>query len=146
MMAELRHGPIEYTLVAYPGERPDPAVVQAITDLIEEGAVRLIDAVIIARGEDGTVEVTEVEDLSDEFGFGTVELEASGITPGEDLAYFAESVEPGTSAALLVVELLWARKLASALDASGGAVIASERIPAALVDETFDLAESASAE
>ncbi|UFS57935.1 DUF6325 family protein [Subtercola endophyticus] len=133
-MADFEFGPVEMFLIGFEGERPGPAVVEAIADLIEGGLVRLLDLTFITRNELGDVSTVEIEDVSDEYGFGTVELEATGLAADEDIAEFAELVPPGSSAALLVVELVFAKNLASKLAQSGGAVIASERIPAPIVN------------
>ena len=90
---------------------------------------------MISRTIEGDIETIEVEDSTNAYGLEDAELDLSGLAADEDIEYFAESLEPGTSAELLVVELLWAKKLASRLAASGGVVLASERIPAPIVNE-----------
>src|ERR1700712_3580755 len=109
MMADFEYGPVEMLLIGFEGERPGPAVVEAIADLIEGGLVRLLDLTFISRNELGEVSTIEIEDVSDEYGFGGVELEATGLAADEDIAEFAESIPFGTSAALVVVELVWAK-------------------------------------
>lgn len=133
-MADFEYGPVEMLLIGFEGARPGPAVVEAIADLIEGGLVRLLDLTFISRDELGEVTTIEIEDVSDEYGFGGVELEATGLAADEDIAEFAEQVPPGTSAALVVVELVWAKNLASKLAQSNGAVLAFERIPAPIVN------------
>ena len=58
----------------------------------------------------------------------------AGLAGMEDIEALAEQVPPGTSAAILVVELLWAKAFAAALYDAGGAVIAREGIPAPVVN------------
>lgn len=134
-MSDLEYGPVEFVLVGFQGEAPDPGVVDAVRELVHEGAVRIIDALVISRTIEGDIETIEVEDSTNAYGLEDAELDLSGLAADEDIEYFAESLEPGTSAELLVVELLWAKKLASRLAASGGVVLASERIPAPIVNE-----------
>ncbi|WP_307852456.1 DUF6325 family protein [Glaciihabitans sp. dw_435] len=76
----------------------------------------------------------DVEDVSDEYGFGTVELEASGLASDNDIHELAEELPLGTAAALLVVELLWAKNLANRIADAGGFVVHTDRIPAPLVN------------
>ncbi|MCS0499608.1 DUF6325 family protein [Protaetiibacter mangrovi] len=140
-MTEFRYGPVELYLVGFEGDRPDPGVVQALVDLLEGGLVRLLDFTIISRGEDGEVTVVEIEDETEEYGFGTIELEAVGIAGDEDIAEFAEHIPPGASAALIALELSYARTLAQKLDASGGVVLRTERIPAPIVNAIVDAVE-----
>jgi uncharacterized membrane protein len=134
-MSELEYGPVEFVLVGFQGDAPDAGVVEAVRELVADGAVRIIDALLITRTIEGDVETIEVEDSTDAYGLDGADLDLAGLAADEDIEYFAEGLEPGTSAELLVVELLWAKKLASRLAASGGAVIASERVPAPVVND-----------
>ena len=52
----------------------------------------------------------------------------------------------GGSAAVVALELVYARKLASALAASGGVVLSAERIPAPVVNALVDAIEEEVAE
>ncbi len=125
-MAEFEYGPVELHLIGFEGDRPDPSVIEAIVDLIQAGIVRLLDFTIVSKSEDGEVTVTEIEDETEEYGFGGVEL--------------AELIPPGSSAALVALELLWARRLAERFAASGSVILRSERIPAPIVNEVLALA------
>ena len=140
-MADFKYGPVELYLVGFEGERPSPGVFGALADLIEAGLVRLLDFVIISKSEDGDLDVIEIEDEDDDFGLGDLELAARGSRASEDIDEFAELIPPGASAALVVLELLYARHLASKVAASGGVVLRSERIPAPIVNAVFDAAE-----
>jgi hypothetical protein len=141
-MTDLRYGPVEILLVGFGSDRPSPELVTALTDTLQTEAVRLIDIVFISRDADGVVTAQEIDDVSDEYGFGRIELEASGLAGGEDLDELAEQVPPGTSAAVVVLEHVWARRLGSALAASGGEVLAAERIPAPAVNDLLTELES----
>ncbi len=138
-MSEYRYGPVELHLVGFQGERPDPGVVQALSDLLESGLLRLLDIVLISRDDDGAVSVTEVDDASDLFG--DLVLDAVGLAGEEDVAEFAEFVPPGASAALFVLELTYARTLANRLGDSGAVLLRSERIPAPIVNAIVDAIE-----
>jgi hypothetical protein len=140
-MTEFEYGPVELYLVGFAGDRPDPGTLEAIGELIEGGEIRLLDLLVISRHEDGAVFVTEWEDVSEEYGFGTVELEAIGLVADEDAKELAEGIPPGTSGALLAVELLWAKRLASRFAESGGVVLQTERIPAPVVNAALAEAE-----
>ena len=140
-MADFEYGPVDLYLVGFEGDGPDPGTLEAIGELIEGGEIRLLDFLVISRAEDGAVTVTEFEDVSDEYGFGTVELEAIGLVADEDAQELAQGIPPGTSGALLAVELLWAKRLASKFAASGGIVLQTERIPAPVVNAALAEAE-----
>lgn len=133
-MADFEYGPVEILVVGFEGERPDPATLDAIADLVEAGDIRLLDAVFVSRDEAGNLEAVEVEDLGDEVDITEIELEASGLVGEDDYADLAEVIPPGTSAALLAVELVWAKRLASRFAESGGVMLHAERIPAPVVN------------
>ncbi|WP_396657625.1 DUF6325 family protein [Microbacterium sp.] len=145
-MAEFRYGPVELYLVGFEGERPAPAVVDALAGLLESGLMRLLDFIIISRSEDGEVTVVEVEEDADEYGLGDLELAAIGIAGDEDIDELAELVPPGQSAALVVLEMAYARDLAEKIAASGAEVLSVERIPAPVVNAIVDAVDEVEAE
>ena len=133
-MTEFDYGPVELLLVAFPDGGPTPAVLDAISELIESETIRLLDLVVVSRSSTGEVTAVDIEDVGDEYGFGTVELEASGLASDDDIRELAEDLPLGSSAALLVVEMLWAKKLANRMSQAGGFVVHTDRIPALVVN------------
>jgi hypothetical protein len=142
-MAEFEYGPVDIYVVSFEGSRPDDATLSALGDLMVSDQVRLLDLLIVARGEDGEITVREFEEFRDEFGFTVLELEATGAIGDEDVEELAELIPPGTAGAMMALELLFAKKLASAFAASGGEVLQVERIPASVVNEVFAAAANA---
>jgi len=110
---------------------------EAPTDRVGLGSsVTVLDLVFVSKGADGTVRAVEIqEDADDAFGFGVVDLDVTGLTSSDDLDAVGEMLEPGTSAAVIVVEHTWARGFASAVMGAGGRVLMNERIPATVVNE-----------
>lgn len=137
-MTDFRFGPVELYLVGFSGDGLDPGTIAAFTRLIDAGVVKLLDLVIVSRDADGVLNIVEVEDDADRFGFGDVELSVTGIAGDADIQELAALVPPGSSAALLTLELAFARELAEQLAASGGVVLATERIPAPVVNALTD--------
>lgn len=137
-MAQFTYGPVEFYLVGLEGGRPSPDVIGALAELIEGGVVRLLDFVIVAKSADGEITVTEIDDETDEYGFGSIEFAEIGLAGDEDIEQFAELIEPGAAAALVVLELAWAQRLAEKVAASGAEVLAVERIPAPVVNALVD--------
>ncbi|MBW9109411.1 hypothetical protein JNB63_07550 [Microbacterium trichothecenolyticum] len=130
-MTTFDYGPIEFYAIGFEGDRPGPAVLQAIDDLVAAGTVNVLDLVFARRSPEGEIEVLELSDTIDD---GAPALDLAGLAGQEDILYLAENLEPGSSAAILVVELLWAKSFAAALYDAGGAVIAREGIPAPIVN------------
>ena len=130
-MTTFDYGPIEFYAIGFEGDRPGPAVLQAIDDLVAAGTVNVLDLVFARRSPEGEIEVLELSDTVDD---GAPALDLAGLAGQDDILYLAENLEPGSSAAILVIELLWAKSFAAALYDAGGAVIAREGIPAPIVN------------
>ncbi|MEU1971787.1 DUF6325 family protein [Microbacterium sp. NPDC019599] len=138
-MADFRYGPVELFLLGLEGEKPDPAFISSLVELVEGGIVRVLDFVLVSKSEDGEVSIVEIEEDSDDYG--ALDLVLSGITGDEDIDALGELVPAGGSAAVVAIELVYARKLAESLAASGGVVLSSERIPAPIVNALVDAIE-----
>ncbi|MEO8906594.1 MAG: DUF6325 family protein [Microbacteriaceae bacterium] len=133
-MADFNYGPAEFIVAAFDEPRPGPALVKAILDLVDSDTIRVLDLLFVSRSAQGEVTVVELEEVADEYGFGTLELEASGIAGSEDVEEIAELLDLGTSGAILVLEHTWARVLASTFFEAGGRILQTERIPAPVVN------------
>ncbi|WP_241740115.1 DUF6325 family protein [Microbacterium invictum] len=132
MMTNFDYGPIEFYTIGFDGDRPGPAVLQAIDDLVDSGTVNLLDLVFATRAPDGELTVVELSDTTDDAGVPALDL--MGLAGLDDIELLAENVPPGRSAAILVVELLWAKAFASALFDAGGSVINRAGVPAPIVN------------
>ncbi|MET0673579.1 MAG: DUF6325 family protein [Microbacterium pygmaeum] len=131
-MTTFDYGPIELYAIGFDGDRPGPAILQAVDDLVASGTVNVLDLVFVTRSLDGELSILELSDTSDDAGVPALDL--AGLAGEDDIAALAEGVTPGSSAAVLVVELLWAKAFAGALYDAGGAVLAREGIPAPIVN------------
>ncbi len=131
-MEDLEYGPVELILAAFTGEEPSTGVLGALADLADAGTIRLIDLVHVSRSEDGTVTFAEFDDRG--IDLGAIDLPAAGLASGDDVQELGSQLAPGSSALLLVVELLWAKKLASRLVEADGFVVDWTRIPAPVVN------------
>lgn len=136
-MAEFEYGPVDIYLIGFPGSRLDDDTLAALGELMVSDSVRLLDMLIVSRGDDGELSVREFEEFRDEYGLTVVELEASGLLGDEDVDELGTAIEPGMSGALLALELVFAKRLASSFAAAGGEVLQVERIPAQVVNEVL---------
>lgn len=133
-MAQFEFGPVDISVVSFAGDRPDDATIAAIEELIESGEIAVLDLLFVSRALNGDLTVTEFEDVGEEWGFTRIELPASGVIGDDDVDDLVSMIEPGRSAAVIAIELVFAKRLASKLAESGGLVLHSERIPAAVVN------------
>jgi hypothetical protein len=96
---------------------------------VDAGMIRILDLAVISKDEDGTVDLAEFDEESGFEDFVAVDGEIGGLISQEDADYAGEVLEPGTSAALLVLEDPWARPLFDALRASGVVLLEGGRVP-----------------
>ena len=125
-------GPVDYLIVAFPGNQFRGEIAPAIADLVEAGTIRVIDIAFVGKSSEGDVVSFELSDLDPDVRAG---LENAGLaTEGglfneEDLMSVAEGLEPNSSAALLVWENLWAARVAQAMRNAGGILVDFQRVP-----------------
>ena len=140
-MKEFRFGPVEFYLVAFDGDRPDPATFAALTDLVAGGVVRVLDFVLVTRTANGDLDILELDEGDELLILEGVEPIVARLASEDDILALAEVVPPGRSAAVVVLELLFARTLAQDVAAAGGQVLRTERVPAPVVNAVMDILE-----
>jgi hypothetical protein len=124
-------GPVEYLIVAFPGNQFRGEIAPALADVVEAGTIRIIDIAFVGKDESGDIAAFELSDLDPEVREGLENLGAtsSGLFNEEDLMAAAEELDPNSSAALLVWENLWAKPVADAMRNAGGELYDYDRIP-----------------
>jgi hypothetical protein len=124
-------GPVEYMIVAFPGNRFKGEIVPALQDLVDSETVRIIDLAFVTKDESGEVAGFELSDLDEEVrtALENVGAESGGLFNDDDLLAAAEELEPNSSAALLVWEDLWAARLTDSIRNAGGELFDLGRIP-----------------
>ena len=135
-------GPIDYLVVEWPDRQPRGEAAPLLADLVDRGLIRVIDLAFIAKGEDGSVTMLDIAALADDSDdFGELVGASSGLLSEEDAKEAATALDPGTSAAVLVYENVWAAPFAVALRRSGAQLVANGRIPVQAVLAALDAAE-----
>lgn len=129
-------GPVEIAVLAFPGSRFRGEIIPAIAELVDDGIVSILDLVVVTKDGDGTLTVIELTDLDEEeqAAFDDLEGDVGGLLSDEDLAVAAEVLEPGSTAAVVVWENTWARRLVAAIANAGGQLVAHDRIDAESVN------------
>ena len=125
-------GPVEYMVVAFPGNQFKGEILPAIAEQVEKGTIRIIDLAFVSKDADGNVTALEVSDLDSEIGQALHALlgdEKGGLLNDEDIMAVAEEMEPNFSAGLLVWEDVWATKIKNAIIDAGGELWDLERVP-----------------
>ncbi|MFD8636462.1 DUF6325 family protein [Streptomyces sp. NPDC059533] len=132
-------GPVEYVVIAFPGNRFSGEIAPELKALVASGTVRILDLTFVKKDADGAVTYIELDALEpDEASvFEDIEGEIGGLFSHEDLELIAEDLVPNSSAAMLVWENTWAAGITSAIRRAGGELVAHERIPAAVVEQAY---------
>ena len=132
-------GPIDFVVVEWTGKQPTGEAAPILLDLVDRGLIRVLDIAFIAKDDDGKVAGLEISDLGEQVeDLKVFEGASSGLLSDDDLAEAGNTIEPGTSAALLVYENRWAAPFASAVRRSGGQLVAGGRIPVQAVMAALD--------
>jgi hypothetical protein len=115
--------------------------------LVQKEIVRVIDLVIILKDQAGATQVLEIEELAPDLlaAFDPLEIKISGIIQVEDIEVIAAAMEDNTTAALLLIENLWAIKFGEAVVRSSGRMVMYDRIPFEVVNETLEIFAQAEA-
>ena len=134
-------GAIDYLAFEFDNEKLKGEILPELLDLVQKKIVRVIDMVIIKVYEDGRYEALEIEQLGpDLLGvFNPLELEISGLIQVEDIKMIAGEMTANTTAALLLVENMWSIRFGEAVLRADGRVVAHERIPFEVVNETLEI-------
>lgn len=166
-------GPVQMLVVSFDQPHFTGEVLEEFNRLRENDIIRLIDALAVQRNLDGTIvalkwsdlSIEEAEDLGATVGAllglglageeGMVAGAIAGMEAGSDghlidddeLWNVADSISPGSAAAIVLLEHVWAAPLRSAIARAGGVPVSDEWIhPLDLVDiGLLDAAEVESA-
>ena len=124
-------GPVDFLIVEFPAGAQNFTGEGAVelVRLHDAGIIRIMDLLILQKGEDGTVMAQELGDLDELGEFARLETELVQTLAEEDVDHLAAAMDPGSVAGVLVYENLWAAPFASAMRRAGGQLIANGRIP-----------------
>ena len=99
--------------------------------------MRLIDVAVVSKDREGAISILETQELGPEVAsaFRALTGAVSGLLSEADLQELAQELAPGTTAAALLFEHVWATRFAVAVRAASGELVLSERIPNAVMVE-----------
>ena len=124
-------GPVDFMVVAFPGNEFKGEIAPALADLVEAGTIRIIDLAFVGKSESGDIVAFELTDIDPKVreGFETAGIEIQGLFNEDDLMLIGERLEPNMSAAMLVWENVWARSVAQKMRDAGGVLLDFQRLP-----------------
>jgi hypothetical protein len=124
-------GPVDYLIVEFPAGRQDftGEGAEELIRLHDAGIIRVMDILILVKDEDGSVEAMELSDLPELGELERIEAQLAQTLAEDDVVHLAAAMDPGSAAAAIVYENVWAAPFASAMRRAGGQLIANGRIP-----------------
>ncbi|TCC63392.1 DUF1269 domain-containing protein [Kribbella pittospori] len=137
------HGPIDYVLLEFTGNKLTGRAAEELVNLVERGIVHVYDVLLVGKDANGSTYMVDLAEESGQAGgFAGLAGARSGILAQDDLLEVAGAMQPGTVAAAIVYENTWAIPFVAAAMESGGQLIAGGRIPAEDVMEALDALEA----
>ncbi|MGW0180997.1 DUF6325 family protein [Nocardia sp. NPDC003345] len=133
-MTNERLGPVELAVLAFPGSRIAPPVVDALREVVANRDATIIDLIYLAKAEGGDILQLEVDESLADVGLDGLDVDPRGLVSDADLDIVRETMEPGTSAVVVVYEQTWARRLGATVAEAGGELALHVQIPRDAVD------------
>lgn len=137
----MTYGPVDFLALEFETEQLKGEILPALLELVQNKIIRVIDLVVIQKYADGSHQALEMEQLGPDLValFDPLEMEISGIVQVEDIDNIAGAMENDSTAAVLLVENLWAIKFGEAVLRANGRLLMNERIPFEVVNETIEM-------
>ena len=134
----MTYGPIDLIALEFPGNRFKGEILPELFDLVDKGIIRIIDLVIIMKSE-GQVIVRELRELdaADIAMFDPLKADVSQMITDGDIAMIAEKLAENSTAGIMLIENLWAKKTQQAMLDANGRLVMFERIPHDVVEEAL---------
>lgn len=134
-------GPVELLVLSFPQENADPEVISAVREVVDAGFITLLDLVFLSRSPSGEIREIDVSETLDDVGLGLLEIQEQALISEDDLELARDTLDPGHSAAVIVYENSWARKVSGAVADAGGELTLHVRIPRDVVEAALEAAE-----
>jgi len=128
-------GPVQVLVVGFDQPRFSGEVLAEFARLRDAGIVRLVDLLVVSRTDDGALETVEISDeVGADLGGLTAELLAQpeGAVGGEvdaadvdaaSMWSLADAIPIGGTAAVALIEHVWAAPLSAAIRRAGGTLL-----------------------
>jgi hypothetical protein len=140
----IKHGPVDVVVLAFGEPRFDGRVLDELKKQTASGTIRVLDAMILLKDDEGHQWALDLEDLPAEetAKVGFIDTGTRGLFDSEDAETLYEGMVPGSAILALAIEHTWAIALVNAMAANGVEVAMNFRVPALVMDEAFASLES----
>jgi uncharacterized membrane protein len=135
-------GPVELVAIEFKGNQFKGEIIPALREVVNKGLIRIIDLVFIRKESNGSVQIKELKDLDPELArdFDPLIDDVMGLISENDIQKLAAELDNNSSAGIMVIEHIWAKKFKEAVVRANGKLVEDLHIPSEVVEK----AESAS--
>src|SRR5690348_17936703 len=97
-------GPIDTMVIEFKSKEINGELIPPLLDLVDRRLIRVLDALIVMKGEDGSVQTLTSEDLDPaQVGeLGALAGASSGLMDDEDAVDVAKLLDPGSAGLVLI--------------------------------------------
>ncbi len=85
-------GPVEMLVLEFPGKQADSGVVVALTDLIAQGHITVLDLVWVTHDDDGALVVVDFDEGLQGSGLEDLDVSGQGLLADDDLELVREEL------------------------------------------------------
>ena len=144
----MTYGPIDILAIEFPDNTKllGEGLAELIK-LVENGAIRIIDLLVVMKDADGNVAARELQELDPKLiaVLDPLKPTITSLVTTNDVEALGAALEPNTTAGIMLYENLWAIKFKEAILKADARLIMQERIPQeVIVEELADIAVLAS--
>ena len=135
----IKHGPVDVVVLAAAQPRFEGAVFAELEKQSAAGIIRVLDAMLLMKGDDGACWRLDIEELPADLkaAVGFVETGTRGLFDSDDAGMLFEGMVPGSAVIALAIEHTWAVPLVNAILDAGVETALQYRVPALVMDEAF---------
>ena len=132
-------GPIDFIALEFPGNRFKGEILPGLFELVDKEIIRIIDLVVIMKNEDGHVVVRELRELDPAHVemFNPLNADVNQMITQSDIEMIAAKLADNSTAGIMLIENLWAKKTQQAMLDANGRLVMFERIPHDVVEEAL---------
>ncbi len=119
-------------------------VLAALIELVQKGILRVADVVVVRKDGEGQVVASEIRDLAENEMrmFDPLDATVTGLLSNDDIQDIGKLLDNNAAAGLLVVEHLWANKLAEAIENANGKIVMNRLLMPEVLEENLELIEA----
>ena len=120
-------GPIEVLVLTFPRVGLMATIAPVLAETVASGALRVVDALIVTRGDDGELVITDLDD-SLVPTWSMISPDPRPLFSSTDAELAGATLDATSAAIVIAVENLWTRRLAERASDSGGVLELHARI------------------